>query len=129
MFKNLNGLLRSSKPVMVMTAFVAVLGITGTAYGAKLITGLDIKDGSITAVDLSKSTKASLHGEKGNKGANGSKGLRGQVGAKGIIGAQGNVGNTGAAGLAGATGAPGPAGSAGAAGANNGEPCATPGGM
>ena len=49
MFKNLTGLLRSSKPVMVMTAFVAVLGITGTAYGAKLITGLDIKDGSITA--------------------------------------------------------------------------------
>ena len=47
-------LLCSSKPVMVVTALVAVLGITGTAYGAKLITGLDIRDGSITTVDLAK---------------------------------------------------------------------------
>ena len=45
MLINLKGLLRSSKPVMVVTALVAVLGITGTAYGAKLITGSDIKDG------------------------------------------------------------------------------------
>jgi len=37
-----------------------VLGITGTAYGARLITGFDIKDGSIAAVDLSKSAQASL---------------------------------------------------------------------
>jgi hypothetical protein len=124
-------LLRGSKPVMVMTVLVAILGITGTAYGARLITGFDIKDGSITAVDLAKSTKASLHGAKGNNGVNGSRGLRGRVGAKGSTGAQGNVGNTGSAGVAGATGSPGPAGAtgaAGAAGANNGEPCATPGG-
>ena len=62
------GLLCSSKPVMVVTALVAVLGITGTAYGAKLITGLDIKDGSITTVDLAKGTQNSLQGDKGDKG-------------------------------------------------------------
>ena len=56
-------LLCSSKPVMVVTALVAVLGITGTAYGAKLITGLDIKDGSITTVDLAKGTQNSLQGK------------------------------------------------------------------
>ena len=42
---------------MVVTALVAVLGITGTAYGAKLITGLDVRDGSLTSVDLSKSRR------------------------------------------------------------------------
>ena len=65
MLKKSKALLCSSKPVMVVTALVAVLGITGTAYGAKLITGFDIKDGSITTVDLSKSTVAGLHGAKG----------------------------------------------------------------
>ena len=51
--------------VMVVTALVAVLGITGTAYGAKLITGLDIKDGSITTVDLSKETQTLPPGRQG----------------------------------------------------------------
>ena len=65
MFIIFKRLLRSSKPVMVMTALVAVLGITGTAYGAKLITGLDIKNGSITAVDLSK--KHAAHRSRATK--------------------------------------------------------------
>ena len=72
-------LLCSSKPVMVVTALVAVLGITGTAYGAKLITGLDIKDGSITIVDLSKGTQNSLQGDKGAKGAKGNLGATGAL--------------------------------------------------
>ena len=88
-------LLCSSKPVMVVTALVAVLGITGTAYGAKLITGLDIRDGSITAVDLSKSTQASLKGDKGSTGA---KGVKGNLGVTGNAGAAGGLGPTGAKG-------------------------------
>ena len=71
MFTTLRGLLRSSRPVMIMTALVAVLGITGTAYGAKLITGLDIRDGSITAVDLSKGAHHALEGDKGKEGQRG----------------------------------------------------------
>ena len=76
-------LLCSSKPVMVVTALVAVLGITGTAYGAKLITGLDIRDGSITTVDLAKGTQNSLQGDKGDKGSTGAKGAKGNAGAAG----------------------------------------------
>ena len=73
------GLLCSSKPVMVVTALVAVLGITGTAYGAKLITGLDIRDGSITTVDLVEGDAESLQGDKGDKGSTGAKGAKGKA--------------------------------------------------
>src|SRR3954462_13792649 len=96
------GPLFSSRPVIAATALVAVLGITGTAYGAKLITGLDIRDGSITTVDLAKGTKNSLHGDQGDKGATGAKGAKGNAGAAGAPGA---LGLTGAAGAKGDTGA------------------------
>ena len=112
------GLLRSSKPVVLMTTLVAVLGISGTAYGAKLITGLDIRDGSITTVDLSKNTQAAFHGDKGdkgNKGNDGAPGAQGITGAIGLTGARGVTGDTGAGvqgaqGSVGLTGAIGPLG-------------------
>jgi hypothetical protein len=100
-FARFNGLLRSSKPLLVVTGLVAVLGITGTAYGAKLITGLDVKDGSLTTADLSKSAQASLHGSKGARGLKGVAGTPGRAGAFGHTGAQGPIGLTG---LQGATG-------------------------
>jgi hypothetical protein len=121
---------------MVMTALVAILGITGTAYGAKLITGLDIRDGSITTVDLSKGTQNSLQGDKGDqgdRGAKGAKGNLGETGAQGSTGANGATGDTGvsvqgvqgqqgaastAAGPQGATGPLGPTGTTGTTGTN-----------
>jgi Collagen triple helix repeat (20 copies) len=107
------GLLRSSKPVMLMTGLAAVLGISGTAYGAKLITGLDIRDGSITTVDLSKNTQAAFQGDKGDKGDKGhkgNKGIEGNDGAPGAHGITGAIGLTGVRGLTGETGPTGPAG-------------------
>ena len=116
------GLLGSSKPVMLMTALVAILGITGTAYGAKLITGLDIRDGSITAVDLSKGAQATLRGDTGGKGDKGLKGAKGdegdlgRTGATGAVGATGATGNQGAVGAQGAQGSQGPQGTQGSQG-------------
>ena len=119
------GLLFSSRPVIAATALVAVLGITGTAYGAKLITGLDIKDGSITAVDLSKGAHGALKGDKGARGAIGIGGSRGAKGTAGVVGVAGPLGPIGAAstapgpqgliGVTGNQGNPGPQGSIGAA--------------
>jgi hypothetical protein len=113
----LRALLRSSRPVLIMTALVAVLGIGGTAYGAKVITGLDIRDGSITSVDLSRDTMFALHGSKGDKGVKGLKGLKGLKGMKGTKGLNGTEGLKGDAGAPGAAGATGPAGAPGATGA------------
>lgn len=118
MYKFSKGLLCSSKPVMVVTALVAVLGISGTAYGAKLITGLDIRNGSITTVDLSKNARASLHGDKGAKGDKGSKGNAGTPGAPGATGLTGLTGIAGEAGVRGLTGTNGTNGIAGTNGTN-----------
>jgi hypothetical protein len=136
----LKQLVRSSKPVVVVTALVAVLGITGTAYSAKLITGLDVRDGSLTAADLSKTAKASLHGGKGDRGGKGDKGARGAAGASGAAGTHGISGGFGLTGSQGPTGPPGPIGLTGAAstvvgpegppgpgGSTQGQPCTVPG--
>jgi hypothetical protein len=113
----LKRLLRSSTPVMVMAALAAVMGIGGTAYGAKLITGLDIRDGSVTALDLSKKTQASLRGAKGIAGLKGAAGVRGTIGARGTAGDTGSTGATGAAStVAGPTGPPGVNGTNGSQG-------------
>ena len=89
MFINFKGLLRSSQPVVVVTALVAVLGVAGTAYGAKLITGSDIKDGSVAVVDLSKGAHASLQGARGPAGTNGHLGRTGARGGAGVAGVNG----------------------------------------
>jgi hypothetical protein len=121
-FSLITGLLRGSKPVLLVTAFVAVLGISGTAYAAKLVTGADIKDGSISTNDLSKKAKVSLKGDrgikgnvgtKGNKGDRGSKGRLGMTGAQGVAGAAGVQGTAGVTGVQGAAGVPGVQGAAG----------------
>jgi hypothetical protein len=114
--KTLHRLLRGCSPIMLVTALVAVLGISGTAYGAKLITGFDIKDGSVTAADLSKTTQAALHGGKGDKGARGLKGSVGAIGTRGTHGTAGAFGQTGAQGATGPQGASGPQGATGAQG-------------
>ncbi|MDP9255797.1 MAG: hypothetical protein M3Q31_04495 [Actinomycetota bacterium] len=61
MYSITKGLLRGSKPVVLAVAVVAAMSVGGTAYATKFITGADIKDGSITASDLSKGTKSAQH--------------------------------------------------------------------
>lgn len=138
MLNVVNGLLRSCKPVVVATALVAVLGVTGTAYSAKLITGLDVKDGSLTSADFSKSAANALRGTKGARGVSGQRGAVGAVGATGATGAtglsalgaqgaqgnQGVQGNTGSTGSTGSAGATGPQGISGTA---EGAVCTVPG--
>jgi hypothetical protein len=114
-------LLGSSRPVVVASALVAVFGITGTAYSAKLITGLDVRDGSLTTADLSKGAQSSLHGAKGTRGAKGAKGVKGVIGAVGRRGVRGIAGVAGAQGINGGygqTGAQGPIGLQGLTGSS-----------
>jgi hypothetical protein len=92
---------RVPSPALVL-AFVALcLALSGTALAAKsLITGKDIKDGSITSADIQNGSLVAKDFKKG------------QIPA----GAKGDTGAPGAAGAAGAAGAPGAAGAQGAPG-------------
>jgi hypothetical protein len=94
------------KVFAVLASLALVLSITSGAGAAakRLITGKDIKNGSITTVDLSKRTVAQLKGAKGAKGA---KGDTGAAGAKGETGAPGTPGVAGAKGDKGEKGDPG----------------------
>ena len=110
-------------PSMVVALLALSVAMGGTAYAAIVITGTNVKDGSLRSVDiadgafgvqgrdvkdgslgsndLSALARASL---KGNAGATGA------AGAPGAAGATGPTGATGATGTAGSTGATGPAG-------------------
>ena len=95
-------------PAMVVACLAAVLAMTGSAFAARaLITGADIKDGSISKADLSNSAVRSLKGRRGPAGRDGQDGF---VGAQGP---QGSVGPQGPQGPAGATGPQGPRGTTG----------------
>ena len=55
---------RYASPAMVVACIAVVLAMTGSAFAARaLITGADIKDGSITRADLSGRTVNSLKGK------------------------------------------------------------------
>jgi hypothetical protein len=105
-----------------LVAIVAVvIAAAGTATAATLITGADVKNGSLTGADvkngslsgsdvrnrslgisdISLSARNALHGQRGAAGSNGT------AGAKGATGASGVTGSTGSSGATGATGAPG----------------------
>ncbi|MDX6717110.1 MAG: hypothetical protein QOH30_3668 [Baekduia sp.] len=92
----------------VIAALVAVLVGGGVATGARsLITGADIRDGSITGRDIkpnSLSLRLFAHA------ARSAPALRGPRGAKGTPGLQGAAGPSGPQGLPGPGGAAGPAG-------------------
>src|SRR3954469_12566968 len=90
----------NAKFVAALAVVFAVVAGTAAAGPAakKLLTGKDIKDGSIGIVDLSSSTRVGL------------KGARGPAGPQGDNGVSGAKGDTGAAGPAGPTGATGPTG-------------------
>lgn len=94
---------RISSHVVVAVLAVAV-GAAATAGAARLITGKQIKDGSIEIKDLSTKARASLRGATGPAGPAGPKG---ETGAKGDTGPSGTSGLKGADGVNGASGADG----------------------
>lgn len=98
----------NASPAMVLACIAVVLAMAGSAFAARsLITGADIKDGSISRADLSRSVVKSLKGKRGPAGPAGRDGSEGPQGSAGPAGPQG------AAGARGATGAPGPQGEQG----------------
>jgi hypothetical protein len=84
----------------LLIAFVAglVLACAGTATAAKLITGKQIKDGTITSKDLSKAVQAQL-AKAGAAGPAGAAGAQGEPGAKGAAGEPGPAGPAGLSGV------------------------------
>ncbi len=112
--------LRSSALALFVGILSIVLISAGSATAARLITGKDIKNGSVTgqdiknksigAVDLSAGAKKSLTGPAGPAGPAGAAG--GPAGPVGPAGATGPAGPGGPAGAAGAAGPAGPAGPA-----------------
>jgi hypothetical protein len=128
--KLLKGVSPHTAVAFLLGAFIAT---AGTATAAKVITGRDIRNGSISEKDLSVALRQKLSvqviegprgdagatGETGAGGPTGSAGAKGDAGAAGAAGPTGLTGETGgagAAGLAGATGLTGPVGPAGPAG-------------
>lgn len=87
----------------ILVAFLAgiLIASAGTATAAKLITGKQIKDGTITQKDLSKAVQAQLKkaGLPGPAGAAGPQGLKGDAGPKGETGPAGAAGATGLSGV------------------------------
>jgi len=94
--------IKSGIIVLSAAALIAVGGV-GTATAAKLITGQQIKDGSITSRDLSASLNKSLTrvpagaaagaaGAQGPQGPQGERGPRGEQGPQGPAGAAAYVG-------------------------------------
>jgi Collagen triple helix repeat (20 copies) len=77
----------------IVSAFVA--GTTATAASVALITGAEIKNGSIQLKDLSPSARLALKGQRGPRG------IRGAQGEIGIIGPPGPQGPAGAPGAKG----------------------------
>jgi hypothetical protein len=74
-----------------------VIATAGTATAAKLITGKQIKDGSISNNDLSKAVQTQLAkaGVPGSPGLQGAPGLQGSPGQKGDLGSKGDPGSPG----------------------------------
>jgi hypothetical protein len=87
---------------LVVGIVVGVLAGVGSATAAKLITGKDIKNGSIALKDLSKKARKTL------RGARGSQGIQGIAGPQGPQGIPGETGSQGPEGPAGPAGAPNP---------------------
>jgi hypothetical protein len=96
------------------TAFLLglLIATAATAGAAGLITGKQIKDGSISARDLSKAVRTQL-GRPGIAGTVGPQGAAGSQGAAGIQGAKGDPGTSGAKGDAGTPGVDGQTGPTG----------------
>ncbi len=125
--------LRRSMSAALLVLLVASLGIGGTAAAVSLVTGKQIKDGtvrgrdvgngSLTGADVAdKSLTAadftgSVQGPAGPQGPVGPQGLKGEVGPKGATGPAGPTGPQGPAGPQGPKGDKGDKGATGDTGA------------
>ena len=103
--------------VAYLALFVALCGTAMATPGVssavkKLVTGKDIKNGTVTEKDLARAVRKKLAALRlaGPAGAQGAQGLPGATGPAGTRGADGAVGPAGATGPAGAMGATGPTG-------------------
>jgi hypothetical protein len=104
----------TASPAMIVACIAVVLAMTGSAFAARaLITGADIKDGSISRADLSGSAVRSLKGKRGPAGPAGRDGFVGAQGPQGSTGAQGERGPAGPAGPQGPRGTTGDTGDIG----------------
>lgn len=74
--------MKKPSPSMVVSLSALVIALGGTAISQPLITGSNIKDGSIKARDLDRSLRAEL----GRTGAQGPAGPAGQAGPSGPAG-------------------------------------------
>jgi hypothetical protein len=105
----MRGIRRGWGIAVVSFALGALLAGGGTAVVAKtLITGRDIRNGSIGTVDLAKTVRAKIaaagapgpagpKGDPGAEGARGATGPKGDKGLKGDTGTKGDKGDPGAA--------------------------------
>ena len=73
--------------VVAAAAITLFIASGGAAAAADLITGKDIKNGSIALKDLSKGAKKSLKGQRGARGPQGLQGVPGPQGSAGPPGA------------------------------------------
>jgi hypothetical protein len=80
--------------VALIALFVALTG-TATATSYVLITGKQIKNGSIGVADLSKAAKKALKGQRGPRGFTGVSGPTGLAGPAGPAGLRGEPGSPG----------------------------------
>jgi len=97
----------------VTSTLALMLALGGTSYAAVLITGRDVKNGSLTGADVrdrslaARDFKGSITGPQGEAGP---PGLKGDPGPQGLQGLRGLTGDTGPQGLRGLTGDTGPQG-------------------
>lgn len=85
--------MQASRSHVVVAAVAFAIGATGSATAAKLVSGKDIRDGTITSKDLSKSLRAQLK-LAGKPGPAGAPGTPGAAGAQGATGPAGPAGST-----------------------------------
>jgi hypothetical protein len=96
---------------MVVAIVALAMAMTGTGIAATnyvITSSSQVKNGSLSASDLSRSARRTLKGAAGARGATGAPGGAGVAGVAGAPGKDGAPGKSGAAGRDGATGPTGP---------------------
>jgi hypothetical protein len=74
---------------LIVAVIALVVAMSGTAAAASLITGKQIKNGTIQTQDISKTARAKLAGKAEPAGAKGDPGPPGAPGAAGALGQDG----------------------------------------
>ena len=77
------------KSAIIAAVIATVISATAATAATTLITGAQIKNGSISAVDLSAGAKRALKGQPGPAGPQGATGAQGPTGAQGATGVAG----------------------------------------